>query len=61
MKNKFIKHLNDFWNISVSEIKGDSGTITCLVQGELVALASMPAQIPMADIQGTAQYSYKVG
>lgn len=56
--DKVSEHLKSNWNISISDINGESETVTFSIQGETVALATMPVQIPFADIQGTAQYAY---
>lgn len=51
-------HLKNNWNTSISDINGEGGTVTFSIQGETVALATMPIPIPSGDIQGTAQYAY---
>lgn len=56
--NKVIDYLKSNWKTSISDINGESGTVTFSIQGETVALATMPVQIPWGDIEGTAQYSY---
>lgn len=56
--NKVTDYLKSNWNTSVSDVNGESGTVTFSIQGETVALATMPVQIPWGDIEGTAQYSY---
>lgn len=56
--NKVVDYLKNHWNTSISNIGNESGTVAFSVEGETVALASMPVQIPWGDIEGTAQYSY---
>jgi hypothetical protein len=56
--NKVVDYLKNNWNTNVSDINGDSGTVALSIQGETVALATVPVQIPWGDIKGTAQYSY---
>jgi Domain of unknown function (DUF4261) len=56
--NKFVDYLKNNWNTPVSDINGESGTVTFSIQGEMVALSTMPVQIPFGDIQGAAQYAY---
>lgn len=53
-----INNLKSFWGLTVTEIDGDNSTAVFKVNGEMVALAYMPVQIPMGDIEGTAQYAY---
>jgi Domain of unknown function (DUF4261) len=55
---KVADYLKSNWSTSISDINGDSETVTFSIEGETVALATMPVQIPFGDIQGTAQYSY---
>lgn len=50
--------LRDNWNVNVSNVDAESETAVFSVQGETVALAAMPFQVPWDDIQGAAQYSY---
>ncbi len=56
--NKVTDYLKNNWNSSISDIEGESETVTFSIQGETVALATIPVQIPWGDIEGTAQYSY---
>jgi hypothetical protein len=56
--NKVTDYLKRNWNTTISDVNGESGTVTFSIQGETVALATMPVQIPWGDIEGTAQYSY---
>jgi Domain of unknown function (DUF4261) len=53
-----INNLKSFWNLTITEIAGDNSTAVFKVDGEMVALAYMPVQIPWGDIEGTAQYAY---
>jgi hypothetical protein len=53
-----ISNLKSFWGLTITEITGDNKTAVLKVDGETVALAYMPVQIPWGDIQGTAQYAY---
>lgn len=56
--NKVAAYLKNHWNASISAVNGESGTVTFSIQGETIALATMPVPIPWGDIEGTAQYSY---
>ena len=56
--DKVVDYLKTNWSTSVSDMNGGTGTVTFSIQGAMVALATMPAQIPWGDIEGTAQYSY---
>lgn len=56
--DKVSDYLKTNWNTPISDINGENGTVTFSIQGETVALATMPVQIPFGDIQGTAQYAY---
>lgn len=53
-----VNNLKSFWGLTVTEIDGDNKTAVFKVDGEMVALAYMPVQIPWGDIEGTAQYAY---
>lgn len=53
-----VSNLKSFWGLTISEITGDNKTAVFKVDGEMVALAYMPVQIPWGDIEGTAQYAY---
>lgn len=55
---KVIAYLLSDWGIEATEIDGSSGTVSFSVQGEMVVLATVAAQIPWGDIQGAAQYAY---
>lgn len=56
--DKVVDYLKNNWDTNASDINGDSGTVAFSIQGETVALATVPVQIPWGDIKGTAQYSY---
>lgn len=56
--NDVIDHLKTYWGLSVSDIEGDDGSAVFRIDGEMVAVAYMPVQIPWGDIKGTAQYAY---
>ncbi len=56
--DKVVDYLKSNWDATVSNIRGDNKTATFLLQGEIVALATMPIQIPFSDIQQTAEYAY---
>lgn len=55
---KLQNHLKEYWNVNISDIESDNNTITFMINGELVAVAAMPVQIPFDDIEATAQYAY---
>lgn len=56
--NTVIENLKTFWNLTISDFTGDDNSAVFKIDGEMVALAYMPAPIPSEDIQGTAQYAY---
>jgi len=56
--NDVIGHLKNYWGLSISDIHGDDGTATFKIEGEMVALAYLPVQIPWGDIKSTAEYAY---
>lgn len=56
--DKVSDYLKSNWNTPISNINGTNGTVTFSIEGETVALGTMPVQIPIGDIQGTAQYAY---
>ena len=53
--NKVVDYLKNNWKCKISDINDDK---ILTVDGEMVALMTMPAQIPWDDIKGTAQYAY---
>ncbi len=56
--NSVIENLKSFWGLNVTDVQGDDNTAVFGINGEMVAIAYMPAQIPSGDIEGTAQYAY---
>ncbi|PIF33443.1 uncharacterized protein DUF4261 [Flavobacterium sp. 9] len=56
--NDVIEKLKTFWNLTISDFTGDDNSAIFKIDGEMVALAYMPAPIPSEDIEGTAQYAY---
>jgi hypothetical protein len=56
--NTLADYLKSHWQISISDISGDNGTVVFTIQGESIALATMTVQIPWSDIEVTAKYSY---
>jgi hypothetical protein len=56
--NDVVEHLKNYWGLSVSEINGDDQSAVFRIDGEMVALAYMPVQIPWGDIKNTAAYAY---
>lgn len=56
--NAVIENLKTFWELTISDFTGDDDSAVLKIEGEMVALAYMPAPIPQEDIQGTAQYAY---
>jgi hypothetical protein len=56
--NDIINNLKSFWGLTVTEIEGDNKTAVFKVDGEMVAIACMPVQIPWGDIEGAATYAY---
>lgn len=55
---KVTDYLKNNWNTSISDVNGEGRIVTFSIQGETIALATMPTQIPWDDIEGTAQYAY---
>lgn len=56
--DKVIAYLQSDWGIDVTDIDKSAEAASFSVEGETVVLATVAAQIPMGDIQGTAQYAY---
>lgn len=56
--NKVEDYLKSNWNVSISDINGESGTVSFSLQEETVVLSTMPVQIPFGDIEGSAKYAY---
>jgi Domain of unknown function (DUF4261) len=53
-----VNNLKSFWDLTVTEIEGDNGNAVFKVNGEIIALAYLPVQIPWEDIEETAKYAY---
>ncbi|MBW1656555.1 DUF4261 domain-containing protein [Flavobacterium quisquiliarum] len=53
-----IQDLKDFWGLSVTDFTGDDNSAIFKINGELIAVAFVGAQIPWEDISGTAKYTY---
>jgi hypothetical protein len=53
-----VADLKNYWKVDVSDISGDGQTATMTINGVLVALASMPASIPVKDIEQIAPHNY---
>lgn len=56
--NEIILDLQEFWGLEVTDISGDNETATFNINGQLVAVAHMPAPIPADEIESTANYTY---
>jgi len=56
--DKVIEHLKTHWALDVTDFEGGQETAVFKIDGETIAIASMPVQIPQGDIEGTAQYAY---
>ncbi len=56
--DKVVDYLKSNWDTIPSDINGEGETVSFLIDGELIVLATLPAQIPFGDIQGTAEYAY---
>jgi len=55
---EIVLDLKEFWDVDVTDVEGDDNTATFRINGELVAIAKMPAPIPQEDIESTANYTY---
>ncbi|MDR3697887.1 DUF4261 domain-containing protein [Mucilaginibacter sp.] len=55
---KIIESLKKLWDLEITDFDGDDNVATFKVNGEMVAIANMPVQIPLGDIEGTAKYAY---
>ena len=56
--NDVIKDLQLHWGRIVEGVEGDDQTATFSIDGELVALALMPAPIPSEEFESMYEYSY---
>ena len=56
--NNVIKDLQSHWGRIVEGVEGDDQTATFSIDGELVALALMPAPIPSEEFESMYEYSY---
>ena len=56
--NEIILDLREFWGLEVTDVSGDNETATFNINGQLVAVAHMPAPIPADEIESTANYTY---
>lgn len=56
--NNVIENLKDFWGLSIIDFEGDDNSAVFKINGELVAVAYIPAQIPWEDISETSKYAY---
>lgn len=55
---KIVEQLRLHWNCNVDHKDGDEQSGILEVDGQNIILATIPAQIPWGDIEGTAQYAY---
>ncbi|NDW17886.1 DUF4261 domain-containing protein [Dysgonomonas sp. 216] len=56
---KVIEHLKSFWQVEITEDEGASDeTAVFNIDGQMVAIAKMPAPIPYEDIVSVASYNY---
>ena len=56
--NTLIEDLKNYWGLDVSEVDEDENTSTFQINGDLVALASMPFPIPASEFDDLYAYSY---
>ena len=56
---KVIEHLKSSWGLNISEI-GDINSETAVfnINGQMVAIAAMPAPIPKEELEEVAPYNY---
>jgi len=55
---KLLDHLRTTWHANITGIHGDNHAASFSMDGEHVALLTMPAQIPFEEIKSTTQYAY---
>lgn len=53
-----IQDLKSYWGLAVDNADGDDSSATFAVNGELAAIALMPAPIPAEEIESMFEYSY---
>ena len=56
--NTLIEDLKNYWGLDVCEVDEDENTSTFQINGDLVALASMPSPIPASEFDDLYAYSY---
>jgi len=54
----FLDDINGTGEYMVGKSSGDENAATLVIDGEMVAIGSMPVAIPMGDIEGAAKYAY---
>lgn len=55
---KALKHLKESWGAEIEDPKENNQTAVFTINGQMVAIAFMPAPVPSGDIEGTAAYAY---
>lgn len=53
-----VDDLKTYWCLDVTDVDGDDSSATFQINGELVALASMPLPIPASELEDLYAYSY---
>lgn len=56
--DRIVKYLKDIWTQEPLEITGDDITSSFSINGNIIAIGTMPVQIPWGDISGTAEYAF---
>jgi len=56
--NSIIDKLKSYWGLTITAIDGNDESAILTIDDEKIAIAFMPAPIPMGDIEGTATYAY---
>lgn len=55
---KVIEHLKSFWGLTVSGLSGNDNTTVFDIDGQSIALASMPDAIPEDELDDVINYTY---
>lgn len=53
-----VDDLKNYWKLDVKDLDGNDEVATFSIDGELVALAFMPAPVPSEELESLCQFSY---